>query len=661
MNLTLLAKSVLLLIIAFPPAIAAQNWDWKPVSPAELGMTTPKVEPDADAEMILWEVLISDEKIGLEYQTVLYHYQKIKIFNERGREAFSKRQIGYGRIPGIGLNIRIRDISARATRTDGSVFLLKDSEVFEQDTLNREGVKLKTKSFVTPGIDAGAVVEYRWKEIRGVVSNYQRLNFAGEIPIQLVRYFIRPLDRPYLQMMGQPFNIESTPFRREGSGYYSTTASNVPAFKPEPRMAPEYAIRPWMLLYYTDGRKLEPEKFWKEHGKDVYSNYKDRLDQSDEIIRAAREAVGSETDASKKLLNLFRYAQTKVKDVFDDRYNTPEDELSKYKPNRNAAEALKRGIGTADDINHLFTAMAIAAGFDARIVNLPRRSDIFFHKDLTNRFFMRTENVAVRIGDSWRFFDPGSIYVPYGMLRWEEEGQPALVSDNKEPVWATSPLSPADKSAEIRRGYFKLAEDGVLEGIVSIEYTGHLAEFHKELNDEDGDKQREDTLRNLVKSRILDTAEISEVLIENVTDPSKPFRYQFKLRVPNYAAKTGRRLFMQPNVFERGSPPLFASSTRKHEVYFSFPYSETDEVSIELPPGYELESPDAPTGVNDGVGSNNISISMTKDGKTLYYKRKFTFGDGDALRFEARNYVPLKALFDAIHNANRHTLTLQPK
>jgi hypothetical protein len=663
MKIFTLAKPLHVLLCALVLAIPvlAQDRGWKPVTPDELKLSTPKVEPDADAEALLWEVYVSDEESGGDLQTVLHHYLKVKVFNERGREAFSKMDIPYGRLPGLGFNIRIRDISARTTKPDGSVVMLKDADIFERDVVKGDDVKLKAKSFATPGIEPGAVIEYRWKEIRGTVSYYQRLQFAREIPVQVVRYYIKPLDHPTLGMMGQPFNTTNTPIKRENSGYYSTSVFNVPSFKEEPRMAPEYAIRPWLLLYYTKNAKIEPEKFWKDHGRSVFSEHKDSLNQSDEIKRAASEAVGAESDLEKKIEKLFYYSQDKIKDILDDQYNTPEEELTKFKANKNAGEALKRGLGTSDDINHLFAAMAIASGFETRVVKLPRRSDIFFPKWLTDDYFIRTENVAVKIGDTWRFFDPGSKYIPFGMLRWEEEGQSALISDNKEPVWATTPLSEAPKSAEIRKGNFKLFEDGSLEGKVTIEYTGHVGAYYKEYNDDDNPQQREETLKNLVKSNISSSAEISEISIENVTDPRKPFRYIFKLKVPAYATRTGKRMFFQPNVFERGSRPLFENAARRHEIYFQYPFAEMDELTIEIPPGFELESPDAPATLADSgkIGINDITIGVSKDKKYVSYKRNFSFGNKGVIRFETGTYPALKAMFQAFHSANTHALTLR--
>src|SRR6478672_509635 len=70
----------------------AQDKDWRPVSPDDLTSKTSVVEPDADAEAIFWEVRVDDSSAdGL----TLRHYVRVKIYNERGRDQFSKRDIPF--------------------------------------------------------------------------------------------------------------------------------------------------------------------------------------------------------------------------------------------------------------------------------------------------------------------------------------------------------------------------------------------------------------------------------------------------------------------------------------------------------------------------------------------------------------------------------------
>ncbi len=149
-----------------------------------------------------------------------------------------------------------------------------------------------------------------------------------------------------------------------------------------------------------------------------------------------------------------------------------------------------------------------------------------------------------------------------------------------------TPLSSVEKSVAKRSGKFKLLEDGTLEGTVKIEYTGHLGYNQKMDNYKESAGKQEENLKESLKGRI-SAAEVSAISVENVSDPEKPFVYQYKVRVPNYAQKTGKRLFLQPGFFEYGTNPMFATATRKYDIYFHYPWSEVDKIEIELPKGFE--------------------------------------------------------------------------
>jgi hypothetical protein len=273
---------------------------------------------------------------------------------------------------------------------------------------------------------------------------------------------------------------------------------------------------------------------------------------------------------------------------------------------------------------------------------------------------MRLIVVAVKVNDSWRFFDPSEMYMPFGMLAWQSEMQNALISDPKEPTFVMTPLSPPDKSLEKRTAKLKLDDEGTLEGEVRIEYTGHLGKDKKEYNDDDSPAQREETLRNALKAR-MSTAEVSNIRVENVTDPVKPFVYAYHIRVPGYAQRTGKRLFLQPAFFQRGAGQVFPTSQRRNNVYFHYPWSEQDDVEITLPANFALDNADAPEGINAGEASKyDIKLGITKDGRTLVYKRTFFFGGGQgSLLFPVASYAQLKTLFDEMHKRDNHTITLK--
>ena len=161
----------------------------------------------------------------------------------------------------------------------------------------------------------------------------------------------------------------------------------------------------------------------------------------------------------------------------------------------------------------------------------------------------------------------------------------------------------------------KLLEDGTLEGDMSLMFVGHWNVTFKEQEDADTPAEREQALRDLLGSRF-SGAEITNIAVENVTDPKHPYVNKWHVRIPGYAQKTGSRLFLQPAVFERGLGPTLTAATRTHDIYFRFAWTEDDFVTLELPPGFALEAPDAPAPLTTAFGSYRVQIGLNDGGRT---------------------------------------------
>lgn len=451
---------------------------------------------------------------------------------------------------------------------------LKKEDVLERTIVKLSGVKIKAKSFAMPGVEPGAIIEYRWKEKRtDQLANYIRLYFQRDVPVQLVKYYIKPLSLPGFEygMRAQTFNAVASPFTKEKDGFYSVSMTNVPAFREEPRMPPEDAVRPWMLVYYSKDTKLEGEKYWQDYGRRSYEVSKSLMKVNDEVKTASAATITGASTPEEKLEKLFEFCRSKIKNVNDDASGLTKEDRAKLKENKSPADTLKRGMGTGTDIDMLFASLAIAAGFDARMVRLSDRSDTFFDKSFPDDYFIQAYDIAVKVGDGWRFYDPASTYVPLGMLRWQEESQDALLSDPKEPIWLKTPLSPPGKSKVKRTATLTLSDDGTLEGDAQIEYYGHLGVYRKEWDDDDSPAQREETLRDTVKKQ-MSTADVTAIKIENITDPLKPYTYHYHIRVPGYASALASAFSCSPN---------FSSAESSH----SFPGANASTPSILIIPG----------------------------------------------------------------------------
>lgn len=628
--------------------IALAGDDWRAITPSELQMKTAKVETDADAEAIFWEVRVDDSSENL----TMKHYLRVKIFTERGREKYSKIDIPF--IKGV----KIKNIMARVIKADGSIVELTKNDVFEREVAKTDKIKVKAKSFAVPNIEPGVIVEYRYQEVYPLsTANNMRMTFQHDIPIQNISYFFKPFNNArYLT-----FNMDDNKFIKDKNGFYRATMENVPAIKEESNMPPEDEVRSWLVLYYTDDTKGDSSDFWSRAGGYIARTWeiKDTLKPGKDLKAAAAQIAAGAANDDEKLAKIFEFCRTKIKNISFDTTLTDEQK-EEIKPNKSTNDTYKKLQGTSTDINELFASLATALGFEARLAFGGDRSQKFFNPSQAHVSFIHFSSIAVKVNGRWNYFDPGSPFVPYGMLSWKEEDTSVLLLGYKDYVTTTTPASGVDKTLARRTGKFKLLEDGTLEGNVKIEYTGHLGYEYKMNNYENSANKREEDLKEEIKKQ-MSTAELSNISIENITDSQKPFTYQYKVKIPNYAQKTGKRLFIQPNFFEYGKSPTFSTADRKYDIYFHYPWSEKDYIEIELPKGFTLDSAETPAPIADGkrIGSLAVDMRIDKEKNVLIYDRKFHFGGNDAYLFPANAYPALKNMFDMFHKADTHAVTLK--
>lgn len=641
---------VTLVVPVFSPASTAFGGnDWKPIDPAHLALNEPKVQPGADAEAIIWEVRVAD---GLnprgDLTTTFDQYLRVKIFTDRGREAFATVDIPYW----SGMDVK--DVAARTIRPDGSIVELKPSDVYRRTVVKANDLKVKVVSFAVPAIEAGVIVEYRWREVyRDSIASNLRLRFSRDIPIQDVRYFLRPLKIPGLAMMAWSFNADIAPVKqRDGSSMIRL--SNVPADTNEEYGPPPFEARPWVFISYSPEKQLDAEAFAREVGRTLCEEYGRRARPSDDIRRLAVAAVSAAGTDRERVAALVRVAREKVRRVDVDTASAEDRRAARE--NRSAADALKRGIGTADDLVLVVLALANGAGLDARAAAIADRGDLFQRSIPPHPYFIRGRLVAVRSGDGWLFADPANEYAPAGQLPWQYEDQKALIGDPKGAIHGRTPLSEPAYSLKKRTGRFRLTEDGTLEGEARVEYFGHWADTFREQEDQDAPAEREKSLRERIETRF-PGAEVSEVKVENVIDLSKAYANAYRIRVPGYAQRTGSRLFLQPAVFQKGIPAVFQGAERKSEVYFDFPWAEEDVVHIELPAGYRLEESADPKPVMAGPLTYETRLSI--EGGHLVLRRTQVVGKGGAILFPQRSYRALRAVFDSIHKGDHRTVVLR--
>jgi hypothetical protein len=636
----------------------AEFVQWLPITDAERQLKAPEVEKDAGAEILQWRVRVVDEITGEDLQRVLYHYIRVKVFDEKGKTAASTVDLPY-RAPG-----NINSISGRTIKADGSITELDSKTVYRRD-LVRSGLKETVVSFAMPAVEPGAIVEYRWKQIQNDRGfRYLRLNFARELPVQKVTYFVRPLSSDYIatdQMFFAPFNCQPTPLKPTNDGWTETSVVNVPATRDEPNAPSKPNIEPWALLYYADGSGKDPQKYWNNLGKNTYNEMKTAMKASDELKAAAVKINATGKIDEEKIALMVAYVRESLRDYFSDAVSEAErTEFRKKLPkgrDRTSTEILKSGIAISSEMNVVLGALATQAGFDAHPALVADRDEIEFNANLANSYFLDVTAMAIKLGEKWNIFDVTHRYLKPGMLSPDSEGTFALVTDPKTSTFVPTPVTAPEDSAENRTATLVLKSDGSIEGDVKEAYTGHRAALYRLDLDGDSAEQQEKWFSDRMTSMFPD-AKITGFKLENLANPSMPLEISYHLAAPQFAQVTGRRILFEPNVFRNQQGARFTASDRKAPIQFRYGWKESDQLRISLPDGFALESAENPGDLDFG-DPGHYKLALSVDGKDLVVAREFVFGQTRLLSFQREQYPNLKAIFEQIHLRDTASFSLR--
>jgi hypothetical protein len=118
---------------------------------------------------------------------------------------------------------------------------------------------------------------------------------------------------------------------------------------------------------------------------------------------------------------------------------------------------------------------------------------------------------------------------------------------------------------------------------------------------------------------------------------------------PNYATVSGKRLFIDPVIFNKSSLKLTEDAERKFPIMFYNAYKDIDSATISLPAGYELESLPKDVAIQSRFGSYSIRYQVT--GQKIQMVRKDMI---EKASFPPSDYAELVKYFETIYKAD-HT------
>jgi hypothetical protein len=181
------------------------------------------------------------------------------------------------------------------------------------------------------------------------------------------------------------------------------------------------------------------------------------------------------------------------------------------------------------------------------------------------------------------------------------------------------PANKPEEATYARKGDLKLESDGTLSGKLEITIGGLEALELRNKEDKADDASRRKAITDLVKSWLPGSGEVKLEQVSNWDDIDKSIIADALIDVPGFASVTGKRLILSAWPFESKSQNAFPHARRKYAVVFENPSRRSDDFTIAVPSGYQVESLPEEKHSSDAI--MDYSLKVVSEGDKIHVTR----------------------------------------
>ena len=620
--------------------------DFKPVSPEELALKD-SAAPGAHA-MILELSRVRNDNEAYEET-----YYRIKIFTEEGKKR-ADVEIPFLKDGGTGMDIS--SVKARTIRPDGSVIPFS-GKVYQKTIVKGRGIKYLAKTFTLPEVQPGSIIEYKYRRNwdKGWLIDTS-WTLQEDLFIKHAFYKITPSSRSPYGTLWQPIRLREVDHPKSlRDGAVELEMSNVPAFEEERFAPPEKELKPRLDFFYREeGLPAVGDQFWKDVQKKEFGDADGFIGRRGGIATAAASLVAPADTAEQKLRKLYAKVQSLRNISYERDKTTQEEKRDNSKTNKNSEDVLERGYGSRYDLTGLFVAFARAAGYESYMAKISERDETFFNRGIINARQLDGYVAYVKADGKEYWLDPGTPFCPFGTLPWRRAGVEGLLLNTKDkPNFIRTPV-PASNQAIIRRVANLKFVDGMFKGEVQLAFSGQEALYRRISAKREDEQSVIQDLENDLKRMLPGGSTLKLKKIEGLNDGRERLTVVYDAEVPNPPAQAGSRYLLPTSIFEHEVSP-FRHETRKHPVYFSYPYQVIDAVGLTLPPEFKIEA--LPERKHEESNLGYFDINWEKKGdQTIVMRRGFAV---QGILYPLEAYPDLRNFYSKVGNGDEENVVLR--
>lgn len=554
---------------------------------------------------------------------------RIKILTEQGKKDYGEVAVWHGS------GVRLKEFSGRTVLPDGRILPLDEASLFERKSSKSRRIKTTTAAF--PGVEVGAILDYRYQVKWDSFLFLDPWVFQQEIPVMLseITYHL-PADISARAWSRDPMNVgvqHETKKTMLGNDV-RVWAKNLPPILNEPFSFPDLDLAARFLLVPAKYRNSEPLlDTWLDTCRLVDNfSYEEARKNGGAARRKAKDLTASAASPKDKAAALFRFVRDSIETVeFPGIWAEP-------KKGPDGVLAAQRG-DYADKAFLLWTLLE-GVKLEADYIWAASRTDGMMSADLPTLAWFDRPILRLRLGSEVIFLDPSEKSHAFGQLAADHEGTQALLFSPKKPEIITLPTTPFDANGRQATVQLALDGEGKLSGSGRLVLTGHHA-------GDMVDRARQGESREKVWKEWLEGRHkgfaISEIAIKEEVDER---RVEVGFKLEQIAAEV-----LGDEASFKASQPLgpmtqtLALPPERRATPLMFDYGDRDLVELTLtwPAGFRLEGQPAAKRREGKTGAFVVETAVDAAARTLTYKRRF---DVTAAQFLGREeYAELRQIF----------------
>jgi hypothetical protein len=387
---------------------------------------------------------------------------------------------------------------------------------------------------------------------------------------------------------------------------------------------------------------------WQDFGLFSLSLNTGRDKLPENILQKVQELTAGITDQQEKVKVLYRFLQQNT------RYISVQLGIGGLQPFE-AGFVAQKGYGDCKALSNYMYSLLKAADIKSyyTLVNGGRDSDDKYMIDDFPSDQFNHVILCVPLQRDTMWLECTSQTVAPGYMGGFTGNRKALLITEEGGKLVSTPRYGIKENTQIRTIQAKVKDDGTLDFKAETVYSGIEQD---ELEMRVANSSKDEVKKNLEENLQLATYLLNNFKYEEEKNLIPRLREKLDVTVNNYATITGKRLFITPNILNRGGARLLEEEGRTVDYVFDYEFHNEDSEEIEIPEGYGIEAAPQEVSIKTKYGIYYSSAKVV--GNKILYKR---VREQFAGRFSAKEQKEIIQFFEDIYKADRNRIVLVKK